>query len=85
MSKTKNKIELTKELHNELVDSFQSRVKQHGFKGKELIKIQTEFFLGAVRIIDLINKSEESCISPMIAFSIMRGDVINKFQIEESK
>jgi hypothetical protein len=85
MSNANNKIELTKELHNELVDSFQSRAAQQGFKGKEFLKLQTEFFLGAVRVIDVINQSQSSCISPKIAFSIMCGDIIQKFPIDESK
>lgn len=85
MSNTTNKIELTKELHNQLVDSFQSRAKAQGFKGKELLKLQSEFFLGAVCVIDLLNKTESSCISPKIAFSIMGGNIIEKFTIEKNK
>lgn len=79
------KIEITKELHNQMVDAFQKRASMQGVKGKELLKLQAEFFLGAVCIIDLINKSEQSCISPLVAFSIMRGDIIAKFKEEAEK
>jgi hypothetical protein len=79
------KIEITKELHNQIVDAFQQRASMQRFKGKELLKLQAEFFLGAVCVIDLINKSEQSCISPLVAFSIMRGDIIAKFKEEAEK
>lgn len=77
------KIEFTKELHNKLVDAFESRAKMQQFKGKQYLNLQAEFFIGAISTIDALNGDPNvTCISPMIAFSIMRGDKITKYEID---
>jgi len=82
---TTEKFVMTKEIHNALVDAFQKRAETQGFKGKKKLELQAEFFIGAVATIDLMNGSpEHSCMSPMIAFSIMRGVEIKKFETEKA-
>lgn len=73
------KITITKYIHNALVDTFEARARNFDLKGKEFVQAQTEFFAGAIRVIDIINKpTEESCITPKLYFSILRGEKINK-------
>lgn len=74
-----DKLTMTKEYHNALVDTFEERAKNMGYKGKSYLKFQAEFFLGAIRMLDLMNGDKtKTLITPMIAFSIMRGDKIVK-------
>lgn len=76
------KIEITKELHNELVDKFEQRAEAQGLTGKKFLYEQAAFFIGAVSVVDSLNKeTEKSCVSPMVFFSIMRGDKIKKFEL----
>lgn len=78
-------IKITKQLHNQLVDSFTERAKNMGYNKKQFVIAQQEFFSGAVRIIDLINGGDQSAISPMVYFSILRGETIKKYEIPTTK
>ena len=71
------KIDFSKQLHNKLVDAFEGRAKEMGFKGKAYIKAQLEFFLGATVLVDIINGEYDkpdgkSSIHPMVYVSHSR-------------
>ncbi len=72
----KEPIKITDELHNKLVDSFIKRAAAHGIRGKNKQIAQADFFAGAVGVIDLINGTKESCCTPRIFFSLLRGEEI---------
>lgn len=74
---------ITPAIHNALVDTFNERAKNFGYKGKRLIEYQQEFFCGAVRALDVLGSNTESCVTPKIFFAISRGEMITK--IEEIK
>jgi len=72
---------ITKEQHNHLVSVFANRSKANGYKGKTQLKMQQEFFLGAIALLDQNKKDGEgSEISPMIYFAILRGDLIKPIE-----
>lgn len=75
-------IKITKEIHNELVDTFDARVKNFELKGKNLIALQTEFFAGAIRVLDIVNGGNQSCITPLLYFSLLRGERVRKITDE---
>lgn len=75
-------LEITKEQHNALIDKFEARAAEFGWKGKKKVEMQLNFFLGAISIIDTMNASDKSCIHPMIYFSGMRGDLIERYDLK---
>lgn len=72
---------ITNEQHNHLVDVFTRRMQQLGIKptSKKFIELQTEFFMGAIALMDI--GKEKSSVSPHIYISILRGDIIEKREI----
>ena len=77
------KIKLTNELHNRLVEQFSNRSREFGLKGKRKLEAQADFFCGAMAAIDGINGGEESCCTPGIFFKIIRGELIEKIKEEQ--
>lgn len=75
------KIELEKELINSLLEAFDERADQLGYKGKAYITLQHEFMLGAVCAIDKFNKATGSCIRPYMWVAIIRGEKITKVEL----
>lgn len=83
-----NKIEFTDELHNSLVDLCTARAALRGYKigGKRFLDLQCEIFVSTVATIDFLNGSpDQSCITPRVYFSILRGDVIEKVKSSETQ
>lgn len=70
---------LTDKQHNYLVRVFKERMSTFDIKpkSKKYIELQTEFFIGAISILD-IDKVDNSSMTPSIYVSILRGDVINE-------
>ena len=78
-------IKFTDALHNHLVDVVESRIRLNEAKGKKAILIQQEIFLGACSAIDFLNgqigiENGKACITPVVYFSIMAGDRIEKIK-----
>jgi hypothetical protein len=74
-------IKLTPEMHNHLVKVFNARCENNNYKGKKLLNAQTEFFCGAIALLDVINGNpKESSITPLIFFSILRGKRIEEIK-----
>jgi len=71
-------IKLTDEIYNDLIEKFEGRAEEAGWKGKAYVKNQTEFFIGAIAVIDTINGGDQSCIPPHIWVSMLRGDKLVK-------
>lgn len=81
MATKKEEFSINADLHNKLVDKFQERAKTQGYKGKQLQLLQAEFFLGACVGLDILHGNKKTtCATPMIVFSIMRGDLIKKIK-----
>jgi hypothetical protein len=71
---------ITKEFHNLLVDKFNCRIKGFGKLSKnKILEMQAEFFIGAFTAFDFVNDNNEtSSITPIIFYSIIRGDIIKR-------
>lgn len=78
-------IELTKEIHNKLVDKFEDRAKEIGLKGKKKMESQLEFFVGACAVLDIINDNGKTVVSPMIWINAIRGEMIEKYDLTEKE
>lgn len=86
VSKRKTKEELlpykfTPEIHNKLVDLFDGRAKEQGWKktSKQYKERQLEFFVGAIALMDTLNgNTETSSITPRMYFTLLRGEVQTK-------
>lgn len=77
----KPKIIITKEIHNALVKSFAERAAAQGLKGKKLLHAESDFFVGAVSVIDIMDgNTEASCCTPQIYFSLLRGERIKAIE-----
>ena len=76
-------VTITKEIHNSLVEKFESRAKAQNLKEKSKAwkDAQADFFVGAVSAIDTINGvADKTCVTPNIMFTLMRGDKIKKYE-----
>jgi hypothetical protein len=75
----------TNELNNKLVDLVATRAKAAGFKPGSIKfnQMQTELFIGATATLDHLNGGEKSSMPPAVFFAILRGDVIEKREIEK--
>ena len=71
-------IEMDRNLVNSLIQAFDRRAKELGYKGKAYIHNQHEFILGAVSVIDYLNNNGKSCIRPIIWVNIMRGERVEE-------
>lgn len=74
-------LKFTTEIHNKLVEQFDGRAEQQGWKktSKQYKERQLEFFIGAIALMDqLRGNPEESSITPRMWIASMRGEVQTK-------
>jgi hypothetical protein len=66
---------MPKELVDQLAATFQERASIQGLKGKKRVAYEAEYFVGAVRAIDLLlGNDETSCLPPSVWIAIIRGE-----------
>lgn len=68
---------MSPELQQSLLDKFESRANEQGFKGKKRKDAQREFLIGAISALDTLHGDpERSCISPSWFFQMLRGEYV---------
>jgi len=61
-----------------ILPAWEMRRKHAGLNpsGKKVIALQHEFIVGGIAVLDALRNDGESCVSPLVYFSIIRGEYI---------